>query len=366
MTFAPSEAEAAPAPVQIQDVIIVGAGISGLSLGRALTAAGRSPVLLERARGVGGRCASRRVDGQPVDHGLAFLHGRSPAFLAAMAGASGATGVVDWPRVREGSGVPCQPHSFDVHDTRIAPSSGVNALARHLAGSLDVRPDTLVEKIALEADPNESTGRLWTLSTAAGDRLWAKTIALTMPAPAARKLLEPTAEQDAALAPVIALLRLIHFVPCLTIIARYPAGTPAPPWEACYPRGSTAVHTVLHDSSKRPGDSRLTLVIQGKPGFSRKNLDVPEEIWSHNLMEEAANELGPWIRTADFVQPHRWRYARVAAGTELASPLVAHCGGGAVLAVAGDGLHPAGGVEGAFLSGVALAARLTSSSALVA
>ena len=33
--------------------------------------------------------------------------------------------------------------------------------------------------------------------------------------------------------------------------------------------------------------------------------------------------------------------------------------GGAVLGIAGDGLDASGGVEGAYLSGVALAARLT-------
>jgi predicted NAD/FAD-dependent oxidoreductase len=40
---------------------------------------------------------------------------------------------------------------------------------------------------------------------------------------------------------------------------------------------------------------------------------------------------------------------------------VAHCEGGAALGLAGDGLHATGGVEGAYLSGVALAARLTGS-----
>ncbi len=66
------------------DIIIIGAGITGLSCARRLRQAGVPALVLERARGVGGRCATRRVEGQPVDHGVIFLHGSDPDFLAAL------------------------------------------------------------------------------------------------------------------------------------------------------------------------------------------------------------------------------------------------------------------------------------------
>lgn len=341
-------------------MLIVGGGIAGLSLARELTARGRAPVVLERANGVGGRCATRRVDGQPVDHGLAFLHGRTPAFLAAMAAAADAGAIARWPRYREGEGVPCQPQAFDPLDTRLAPAGGVNLLAKHLAEGLDVRLGARVETLALGPASHETPDRVWTVTLAGGDRLRAASLALALPAPSTLALLDTIAPREAAIAPLLPLLRLIHVVPCLSVIARYPEGTPPPAWEASYPADS-AVHAVLHDSSKRPGTPRLTLVIQGRPGFSQRHVDTPEDQWAQALLDEAAALHGAWIRTPDLRQPHRWRYARVAIGTELASPLVAHCEGGAVLGLAGDGLHAAGGVEGAYLSGVALAARLTGS-----
>lgn len=345
----------------VHDVVIVGGGIAGLSLARELTARGRAPVVLERANGVGGRCATRRVDGQPVDHGVAFLHGRTPAFLAAVRAARDDAATAPWPRHRDGDGVPCQPQAFDPLDTRLAPAGGVNVLAKHLAQGLDVRLGARVETLALGPASHDTSDRAWTVTLAGGERLRARTIALALPAPSTLALLDTITPPEPAIAPLLPLLRLIHVVPCLTVIARYPDGTPPPAWEVSYPAGSGAVHAVLHDSSKRTGTPRLTLVIQGRPGFSQRHIDTPETDWAQALLDEAATLHGAWIRTPDLLQPHRWRYARVAIGTELASPLVAHCEGGAVLGLAGDGLHATGGVEGAYLSGVALAARLTGS-----
>ena len=347
--------------IVVHDTLIVGAGIAGLALARELTARGLAPVVLERANGVGGRCATRRVDGQPVDHGLAFLHGRTPRFLAAVAAARDAATITHWPRHRDGDGVPCQPQAFDPLDTRVAPAGGVNLFAKHLAEGLDVRLGARVETLALEPASHETSDRAWTVTLTGGDRLRARSLALALPAPSTLALLGTLVPQEPAIAPLLPLLRLIHVVPCLAVIARYPEGTPRPAWEASYPAGSSGVHAVLHDSSKRPGTPRLTLVIQGRPGFSQRHVDTPEAVWSQALLDEAAALHGDWMRTPDLAQPHRWRYARVSIGTELASPLVAHCEGGAVLGLAGDGLHATGGVEGAYLSGVALAARLTGS-----
>ena len=343
------------------DLLIVGAGIAGLSLARELVARGRAPVILERASGVGGRCATRRVDGQPVDHGLAFLHGRAPAFVAAMAGARDADAVTDWPRVRDGEGVPCQPLAFDPLDTRLAPAGGVNLLAKHLARGLDVRLGARAETLALAPASDSSAERVWNVMLAPGDRLQARALVLAVPAPSTLALLQTLDPMDPAIMALLPMLRLIHVVPCLTLIARYPADTAPPAWQASYPSGSAAVHTILHDSSKRPGAPRLTLVIQARPAFSRAHVDEPEDAWTRTLLAEAAALHGAWLAAPALVQAHRWRYARVSSGTELAAPLVAHCEGGATLGIAGDGLHASGGVEGAYLSGVALAARLTGS-----
>ena len=55
------------------DVVVVGAGLSGLACAAALRAAGRTPLVLEASDGVGGRLRTDVVDGYRLDRGFAVL-----------------------------------------------------------------------------------------------------------------------------------------------------------------------------------------------------------------------------------------------------------------------------------------------------
>ena len=338
------------------DVAVIGAGISGLALARDLHARGRRALVLERARGVGGRCATRRIDGQPVDHGVAYLHGRSDRFRSEIEALATDPSISGWPRVRDGTGVPCQPEAFEAHEFRIAPAEGVSRLAKRLAQALDVRLHTRVVALRPEVKAGNAPG--WELTLDSGERLRARVVALTQPAPWALALLrtlEPLPEDVAGILP---LLELVRTLPCLTVIARYAGGVTPPPWDASFPATSKTIHTILHDSSKRAGRARLTLVIQARPRFSRGHLSDPAEHWTRMLLDEAASLHGDWAARPEHVQSHAWHHARVDAPSSLAGPIMVQVGDGAVLGISGDGLHSAGGVEGAFLSGLALAERI--------
>ncbi len=117
---------------------MIGAGLAGLSCARALDESGLDVQLLEKSRGVGGRCATRRIDGQPVDHGLAFYHGDDPEFLAALDSVE-AEPARHWPRKVVGEGTPCQPRAFRAEHRRIAYASGVVAVGERRYTHMCVR-----------------------------------------------------------------------------------------------------------------------------------------------------------------------------------------------------------------------------------
>lgn len=339
------------------DVVIVGAGIAGLTLARELRARGHEPLVLERARGVGGRCATRRIDGQPVDHGLGFLHGGDPRFLDALEHAFGASPVIEgWPIAREGEGTPCQPRAFGTHGRRLAPGDGVNAFAKSLAQGTRVRTHARVTALALVPEP--AAGRAWEVTLEGGERLRTRALVLTQPVPGAIALLEPLAERDPDVRALVPLLALVHHVPCLTVIARYGNASGFPRWDAAYPEASDVIQVALNDSSKRARGSAPTLVIQARPQWSRLHLKDAPEGWARMLLDEAVRLWGAPVGAPATMQAHAWRHARVATGSELAAPLLRPLPGGALLGMAGDGFHEAGGAEGAFLSGLSLAARL--------
>ena len=66
-------------------VVVVGGGIAGIACAVELAAAGVAVRVIDRAHAVGGRMASKRIDGRPVDLGAAYFTVRDPEFARAVA-----------------------------------------------------------------------------------------------------------------------------------------------------------------------------------------------------------------------------------------------------------------------------------------
>lgn len=333
---------------QAPDVIVVGAGVSGLACARALSAAGLEPVVLERARNVGGRCSTRRLAGQPLDFGVTFLHGRDPAFLSALHEVP-ATVLEGWPSVIDGRGRPCNREAFTPGEHRLAYAEGVTEFPRHLASGVAVRTGVRVTAMAVVEDEIA-------LTIDAGEPLTARRLVLALAPEQVLQLLATLADPSTELRSASALLEMVRSHACLSLLATYPEHAPRPSWHVSLPDDSSVVQLVSHDSSKRPVRTPLALVIQAHAAWSRAHLEDPA--WPDALLREAASLHGGWIAAPTAVEPHRWRYARADRDGELAAPLWIRLAGGAALGITGDRFAPGGGVEGAWLAGRRLAARI--------
>ena len=67
-----------------ETIAVVGAGMAGLTLARALQARGNDVVVFEKSRGFGGRLATKRVGQATFDSGAQYFTAKSDAFAALM------------------------------------------------------------------------------------------------------------------------------------------------------------------------------------------------------------------------------------------------------------------------------------------
>ena len=181
----------------VDPVVVVGAGISGIAAARALTQGGREVVVLDRGRRIGGRMASRRTDGRMVDTGASYFTVSDDTFRAQVddwASRGLARAWTDTFSVSDDGDL--SPKSGPV---RWAAPGGLRSLVEDLASGLDVR-QTTVERVG----PGLVV-----------DDLPASAIVLAMPDPQALRLLDP------AYASVVGALD-DPFEPVLALTATFP------------------------------------------------------------------------------------------------------------------------------------------------
>lgn len=311
-------------------VIVVGAGVAGLSCARALADAGVAVRVLDRARVVGGRLASRRYDGRPADIGAAYLTADDPDFAALVARWHAAGLARPWTDtlMAYDAGRPARSTRGPV---RWAAPGGLRTLAEELAAGLDVH---LQESVAAVAPGPRVDGEP------------ADAVVLAMPGPQALRVL------DHELRPVRAAAGAQRWSPVLAAVLHYPNRQ----WGAGI-GGFVNGHPLLanvHDDGDRRGDAAAVLVVHSTSEFAVRHLDDPAA--AGPALERATRELLALPDPAAAVHVHRWSFAQPEPAPESAD----HHLTGAV-ALAGDAFgRPR--VQTAWLSGRAagraLAAQL--------
>lgn len=332
----------------MDDVLIVGAGVAGLSCAQALGARGRGGRVIERSTRPGGRCSSKPVgeSGPELDFGPVFVHGDSPEFVAWVQTLEGL--VPGWPRVIVGTGTPCQPGAFDARH-RWGLAGGLGVLGRSLAQALTVEYGT------------QATGWSWdpdgfTVETNQGPRRARHLVWALAPEQTDELLGAVEGERGrGAVARASALLGLFGSQPCLTVLARYAPGTPVPDWDLWQPE-TGPILLVSNEGSKRGGDEVL-LTIQARPGWSSSHFEAPD--WGAELLA-AAGDLVPGASSPAAYTCHRWRYGRLGPADRLARPLVLTTEGSTgTLGITGELFDRRAGLEGAWWAGRTLGQALS-------
>jgi renalase len=325
----PFVATAAASHHHRMQVVVVGAGLSGLVAARRLTHAGCDVTVLDKGAVPGGRLATRRLDGATLDTGAQFFTIRSDAFAALAAEWLAAGVVYEWNR---GFGDPADGHP------RYAAHGGMAALAAHLAAGLDVRTTTMV--FAVRAGP----GR-WDVALDDGAALSADALVLTCPVPQSASLLI-TADAE-----IPAELRRLEYDRTIALLVALDGPSAVPP-----PGGHQAgegTFSFVADNHRKGVSTVPALTLHAHPAVSAEHWDDDANALEAWLLDAAR----PWFGSSAAVatRVERWRFATPR--HVWPDPCWVAAAGPAPVVMAGDAFAGPK-VEGAALSGLAAAAAL--------
>jgi predicted NAD/FAD-dependent oxidoreductase len=331
-------------------VVIVGAGVAGLTCARELTRRGVSNVVLERDSRIGGRCASLDLDGQPVDHGIPFLHAESREFALELDALGDDGKLRGWP-LRVHSQRPGLTPAGLRGQRRMARRAGVGELPACLAREAHIRMSSEVTALA-------PAGERMQITLADGTSLSAPFVVVATALDDALRLVEPVVVEWPGAAAHLAGIHALRWVPTLTLVARYPGDVRDPGFDLWHPLSTAVLHAVVNDSAKRPDPARRVLVLHGRESFSRDYLLRDRDEWASEMLWEAGQLLGEWAARPLAFHAHAWSCARLRPGYTMGEVVTFESPRGACVSLCGDAFAAQPGLEGAFMSGIALGEQI--------
>lgn len=311
-------------------VIILGAGMAGLTAARALQDAGQPVIVLEKGRGVGGRMATRRLGEAVCDHGAQFITAREPVFAERVRQWQAAGALVEWCRGFNGA---------DDGHPRYRGRPSMTSTPKLLAAGLPVQLQQRATAIARDKTQ-------WRVATEAGPVFTSTSLVLTPPVPQSLALLKAGGVELPG--GIMNSLSAIRYEPCLAVMALLdgPAAVPAP---GALQLEAGPVAWLADNHAK--GISPIPCVtIHASGEFSSAHWDDDRDAVGRALIDAVR----PWLgasRVQEF-QVHGWRYSRPIQTLPERSILACENPG---LVFAGDAFGDARRVEGAALSGLAAA-----------
>ncbi len=297
-------------------IIILGAGMAGLSTARILTQNGHEVTVLDKGRGVGGRMATRKIELAKADHGAQYFSVKSPEFRLFIDELIAQNIISEWQ-------VPQR------ENVRYIGRTGMNTIPKHMAASLNVRL-------------NEKAVRLHSQSveTESGNQYLFDALISTMPIPQATELFQRSetvlSDKDQHV------LASIEYDPCIAVLAMLKTPTAIEGGGLLLENQPVAW---IADNFQKGISSVPSVTLHASASYSQAHLEDDLQTVGNDLLASVSDWIVP--ESIEQVQVHRWRYSLARQRYSHSFYKLEH----APVYLAGDAFG-LGNVEGAFLSGL--------------
>lgn len=314
-------------------VVVIGAGMCGLTAARELSIRGINVTVVEKARGPGGRMSTRRSLMACFDHGAQYFTVRDERFRRQV-DAWREKGVANRWDARIGSfeGSTIKPTSTKYG--RFVGVPGMSAPCRSMAEQLiDCRFEWQAKSVERKAG-------YWHLSNLLNESIATDVLLLTAPPDQSNQLL------SSIVTPLST--EQIDMQPCWAAMVVFDR-SPLPDWDGVFVNGGPL--SWLARQASKPGRPVVeSWVLHASPEWSAQHIDKKPSWVCDTLIEAILKLPGATPAKAMASDAHLWRYALAGSPSSAGALTDAK----ARLVLAGDWCHGSR-VEGAFLSGLAAA-----------
>ncbi|MGF1571647.1 MAG: NAD(P)/FAD-dependent oxidoreductase [Sumerlaeia bacterium] len=318
-------------------ILIIGAGMAGLSAARELTSQGLNVRLFEKSNGVGGRMATRRFAGGTHDTGAQYISVRTSEFQEVMDEALAAEAAKIW-----AYGFSMQHEPPVLSHPRYCGTLGMTSLPKYMANNLKINCDWKVSRL-------EQKHSNWIVHKENGETAEGCALLITAPAPQTLELLSTINQTTEKIH--TSDLETVQYDPCIAVVLALDNIPNVPePGAMFITEGKLRW---IADNQKKGISQRPSITLHASAEYSRAHYNDSDDELLVALASEAKSFLG-MSRILEG-QVRRWRYSQPS--RTCLKPFVV-CHSAPPLVVAGDGMMDSK-VEGAFQSGLQAARWLT-------
>ena len=302
-------------------IIIIGAGMAGLSAARVLTQKGHEVTVLDKGRGVGGRMATRTIENAKADHGAQYFSVKTTEFQSLISELQSDNITAEW-------------HIAQRENVRYIGAKGMNTIPKKMASLLSVFVN---EKVVLIENN--------TVKTESGNIYPFDNLLITMPIPQVIDLFQNSkidfSENDKSV------LREIEYQPCIAVMAVLKEPTKIVSGGIILENQPVSW---IADNFQKGITQIPTATIHASSLYSSKHFDDDLKEVAKDLL----SSVNQYVNSENIVssQIHRWRFSNATKRYDANFYQIEN----RLIYLAGDGFGM-GNVEGAFLSGYYLGNR---------